>query len=150
MNAASAFPPLVTASDRVVFFDGVCRLCSAWARFLIRFDRSRVFKLATIQSPEGQAILRWLGLPTDSFQTMVLVEGNRHYLRSAAFIRVVARLPFPWPLLTVTWLVPAPIRDWLYDRVALNRYALFGRHDVCLLPNPDHESRFLNAPAERT
>src|SRR5712691_7483163 len=31
--------PNVDPDDRVVLFDGVCRLCGAWARFLIRFDR---------------------------------------------------------------------------------------------------------------
>ena len=139
----SSLPPLVSPGDRVVLFDGVCKLCGAWARFLIRFDRHHVFKLASVQSEEGKAILQWLGMPTETFKTMVLVEGPRAFLQSTAFIRVMARLPFPWPLAAASWLIPAFIRNWLYDRVALNRYAIFGRHDVCVLPSPDHERRFL-------
>ena len=42
--------------------------------------------------------------------------------------------------------VPRVLRDWAYDRIALNRYQLFGKYDVCLLPSPDHERRFLTAP----
>jgi predicted DCC family thiol-disulfide oxidoreductase YuxK len=141
----SALPPLVGASDRVVLFDGVCKLCGAWARFLIRFDRHHKFRLASVQSPEGEAILRWLGLPTDHYETMVLVEGDRAHLKSAAFIRIVARLPFPWPIAALAWLMPAFIRNWLYDRVALNRYAIFGRHELCVMPTPDHMRRFLSA-----
>lgn len=137
--------PGVSQRDKVVLFDGVCRLCNAWSRFLIRFDRQRRFKLAAVQSPEGQAILRWYGLPTDYYETMLLVEGPHVFTKSAAFIRVMARLPFPWPVVTIAWLVPSSIRNWLYDRIALNRYRLFGRFDVCVLPDPDHESRFLNA-----
>lgn len=136
-------PPGLDADDRVVLFDGVCKLCNGWARFLIRFDRQKRFKLATVQSPEEQAILRFFGMPADYFETMLLVEGPRRFAKSSAFIRVVARLPFPWPLAAVVWLIPAFIRDWLYDRVALNRYAIFGRYDACVLPTPDHESRFL-------
>ncbi len=138
-------PPGVTATDRVVLFDGVCKLCGAWARFLIRFDRHRVFKLASVQSIEGQAILKWYGLPTTYYETMLLVEGPYIFTKSTAYVRVVMRLPWPWKLGAVFWIIPAPIRNWLYDRVALNRYAIFGKYDVCLLPAADHESRFLNA-----
>lgn len=139
------YPPLVKPADRVILFDGVCKLCGAWARFLIQHDRHHVFRLASVQSEEGQTLLRWFGLPTDHYETMVLIEGNKAYFQSAAFIRVMARLPAPWPLAAAVWLIPAFMRDWLYDRVALNRYAIFGRHEQCLLPTPDHAARFLDA-----
>ena len=144
MNTA----PGVSAQDRVVLFDGVCKLCNAWSRFLIRFDRGRRFTLASVQSPEGLAILRWYGLPTESYDTMLLVEGPRLYTRSTAFIRVMAQLPFPWPLVAVVWIIPPFIRNWLYDRIALNRYRLFGRFEACVLAPPDHAARFLGADAK--
>lgn len=135
--------PYVYPEDQVVLFDGVCRLCSAWAHFLIKFDREHHFKLATVQSPEGQAILQWYGLATDHYETMLLVDGADIYTKSSAFFRVMRRLPWPWPILCVGWIVPAIIRDWLYDRVALNRYRLFGRYDACVVPDKDHDARFL-------
>lgn len=139
------FPPYLSAGDRVVLFDGVCKLCNGWARFLIRHDRARRFKLASVQSPEGQAILRWFGLPTDRFATLLYVEGRELFVRSDAIARILHQLPAPWPWLAVFRFLPEGLRDWCYDRIALNRYRLFGRHDVCLLPSPDHEGRFLNA-----
>jgi predicted DCC family thiol-disulfide oxidoreductase YuxK len=142
-----SYPPLVGPGDRVVLFDGVCKLCGAWAQFLIRFDRKQEFRLASVQSPEGKAILEWFGLPTDNYESMLLVEGNKAYKQSTAFIRVMARLPLPWPSVAVVWLIPSFIRNWLYDRVALNRYAIFGKHEMCLLPAPDNERRFLNVRA---
>ncbi|MDE3735871.1 putative DCC family thiol-disulfide oxidoreductase YuxK [Metapseudomonas resinovorans] len=142
---AEQYPPHVRPGERVVLFDGVCKLCNGWAKFLIRHDRARVFKLASVQSVEGQAILRWFGLPTDSFATMLYVEGRELFVRSEAIARIVRQLPAPWPLLGVFRFLPLGVRDWCYDRIALNRYRLFGRHDVCLLPSPDHEGRFLNA-----
>lgn len=143
MSQQTQCAPGVSADDRVVLFDGVCRLCSAWANFLIRFDRKHQFKLATVQSREGQAILQWYGFPTDYYETMLLVDGAKIYTKSSAFFRVMRRLPWPWPLLCVGWFVPSFIRDWLYDRVALNRYRLFGRYDVCVVPSKDHKARFL-------
>ena len=69
-------PPGMNEADRVILFDGVCVLCSYWARFLVRFDARRRYKLATVQSDEGRAILAWCGLPLDKFDTLVLVEKD--------------------------------------------------------------------------
>lgn len=146
VSAGDGLPPGLSQHDRVVLFDGVCRLCSAWARFLIRFDRHHVFRLATVQSRAGQRILAWHGLPTDSYETMVLADGASIYTKSTAFLRIVARLPWPWPILAMGWVIPRVIRDWLYDRIARNRYTLFGRYDTCMVPSADVASRFLDEP----
>lgn len=139
--------PGVAEGDSVVLFDAVCKLCSGWSRFLIRHDSRRLFKLAAVQSEEGKAILQWCGLPVDEYDTLVLVEGDRFYVRSAAVIRVLARLPLPWKVGVLGWLVPRPLRDWAYDKVARNRYMLFGRYDACVVPTSDHLARFLKTDA---
>lgn len=128
---------------RVVLFDGVCRFCAFWARFLLRFDRHRHFMLATVQSSRGQALLEDCGLPLDRHESVVLIEDGRWFLRSTAALRIVRRLPLPWSLLSVFWLIPRPIRDWVYDRIADNRYRWFGRYDECPLPDPALRDRFL-------
>ena len=139
----SSLPPGVEEADRVVLFDGVCNLCGAWARFLIRADKKHIFKLAAMQSEEGESILRWHGLPTDQFDSMVLVEGARISTRSAAFLGVMRHLPLPWRLLWVFSALPKVFRDWAYNVIATNRYVLFGRTETCLVPNAEHEQRFL-------
>ncbi|WP_299591191.1 thiol-disulfide oxidoreductase DCC family protein [uncultured Microbulbifer sp.] len=139
----SDIAPYLREGDRVVLFDGVCRLCSFWARFLLRFDRDRNFKLATVQSEEGQAILSFFNMPLDEYETMLLVEGSRMYVKSDAILRVVAQLPFPWSAVTGFRLIPAPLRDWVYDRVARNRYRLFGKRSQCAMPDAADEARFL-------
>lgn len=138
------------ATDRVVLFDGVCTLCSAWVHFVLRFDRHQRFKLAAVQSPAGQAILTAHGLPTDTFDTMLLAEGPHIYTRSTAFLRVMRQLPLPWPLVCVVGLIPRVLRDKLYTHVARNRYRWFGRRDQCLVPSDRHAHRFLpdHAPAQ--
>lgn len=138
------FPPHIQPAERVVLFDGVCRLCNGWAKFLIRHDRERRFRLCSVQSAEGQAILQWFGLPTGHFDTMAYVEGAELFVRSTALLRILAQLPAPWRLLAGLRLIPRALRDWGYDRIALNRYRLFGRHDSCLLPSADHARRFLH------
>ena len=136
-------PPFLQPGDRVVLFDGVCKLCNSTVRFIISHDPHKRLKLASVQSPEGQALLEWFGLPTDHFNTMGFIENNRLSVRSEAMLGLAQYLDQPWPWLRVLRVVPRFIRDWGYDRVALNRYRLFGRYETCVLPDADHEGRFL-------
>lgn len=143
MLPTSALPAPIDLKDRVVLFDGVCNLCTTWVQFLLRRDRKGLFQLASVQSQTGQALLRWAGLPTDHVDTMMLVEQGQYYLKSTAFLRIVRRFPWPWPVLSLGLLLPRFLRDWFYDRIARNRYAWFGKSEVCLLPTPEFQRRFL-------
>lgn len=140
---SNSLPPGVRAGDTIVLFDGVCTLCSAWSRFVVRHDKEHRLRLCAIQSERGQALLRWFGFPTDDFDTMVVVRGNRAYERSDAFLEAVGQLPFPWRLARVGKVLPQRLRDWLYRRLALNRYRLFGRSESCMIPTPEVRSHFL-------
>jgi len=143
MNSTN-LPPNIGNTDQVILFDGVCKLCNAWSNFIIKHDHQYVFKLCSVQSIEGQKILQHFGLPTDSFETIIYVEGDTFFKQSDAFFQVVAKLGYPWKAVCLFWLIPKPIRNWLYDRIALNRYRLFGKYDSCLLPTADHEARYLS------
>jgi predicted DCC family thiol-disulfide oxidoreductase YuxK len=138
--------PLSTIANGrpVVLFDGVCNLCSGSVQFVIARDPAAKLRFAAIQSPHGQDFLRRRGLPTDRFETFYLIDDGLVYEKSAGVLRMVCHLRWPWPLLRVVRVVPRPLRDWLYDRVALNRYRLFGRRQACLVPTPQIAVRFLD------
>jgi predicted DCC family thiol-disulfide oxidoreductase YuxK len=48
-----------------------------------------------------------------------------------------------WKWVRVFSLLLRPVRDWLYDRIAQNRYRLFGRTESCMAPSPDLLRRFI-------
>jgi len=137
------FPPGINAGEQVILFDGICKLCNGWSRFIIRFDRQHKFKLCSVQSEQGQAILQWFGYPTDYFETMLLIDGDHALEKTDAFISIVRQLPYPWKLICCIKLFPRSWRDWVYDRIALNRYKIFGKYPMCVLPTPDTETRFV-------
>ena len=137
------YPPNIGLNDYVILFDGVCKLCNAWSKFIIKYDNRQHFKLCSVQSPEGQSILAHFNMPTEHFDTMLHVEGNQCFDKSDAFLNVVNKLGFPWRVLFVFKIIPTAIRNWLYDRIALNRYSLFGKYDSCMLPSKENENRFL-------
>ncbi|HUL07145.1 MAG TPA: thiol-disulfide oxidoreductase DCC family protein [Candidatus Acidoferrum sp.] len=133
------------AHDRpVILFDGVCHLCSGWVQFAIARDPAADLRFAPIQAAHGQDFLRRRGLPLDRFETFYLIDGGAVFEKSTAVLRMVGYLRWPWPLLKVLRIVPRPLRDWLYDRVARNRYRWFGRRETCLVPAPEIARRFLD------
>lgn len=132
----------------VILFDGVCNLCNAAVRTVVRHDDRGVFRLAPLQSAVGQEILRRHDLPTDEFDSVVLVADGAVHTRSTAALRVCRRLDLPWSLLSPLLVVPAPLRDPFYDLVARLRYRVFGRTDECQVPSPAVRERFAERALE--
>nr|WP_210333902.1 DCC1-like thiol-disulfide oxidoreductase family protein [Mesorhizobium sangaii] len=127
----------------LIVFDGVCVLCSGFVRTVVRLDRQSRFSFATAQSPFGEALFRQHGLRTDTYETnLVLIDGIA-FTHLDSLVAVMAELGWPWRAARVLLLLPRPLRNWLYDRIAKNRYALFGRKDSCGIPPAELRERFL-------
>jgi predicted DCC family thiol-disulfide oxidoreductase YuxK len=127
----------------IIVFDGICVFCSIFARFVLRADRRRRFRLMAAQCPLGVALYRYYGLDPVNYQTNILLEGGRARLKSDASIRIFEILGFPWCLASVARLIPYGPRDRLYEYVAKNRLRWFGVRDTCFLPEPNQIDRFL-------
>ena len=126
-----------------ILFDGVCNLCSGFVLFTIKRDPEAKFKFASLQSDEGEKIQKEFGMDTDNIKTMVLVENDKYYLKSDAALRIFKHLNGLWFLLYYLIFIPRPVRNFVYDMVANNRYRWFGKKDECMLPTPDLKKRFL-------
>jgi predicted DCC family thiol-disulfide oxidoreductase YuxK len=131
------------AEHPLILFDGVCNLCNASVDLLIRHDPAAHFRFASLQSPLARRRLSSHGLDPDALSSIVLVEGNRAFTRSAAALRIARRLPLLRPLAYIGAVLPAPLGDWLYDAIASHRYRWFGKRDTCRIPTAEERSRFL-------
>lgn len=130
--------------ENLIVFDGVCVLCNGFVRFVHRFDRAGLFRFATAQSPVGQGCLQALGLPMTDFETFVVIRSGQPLVKSTAVLAVLHSFGGFWRAMVVLGRVlPGVMRDWLYDRVARNRFRLFGRHAECPLPPPGLRERFV-------
>lgn len=128
----------------VILFDGVCNLCNGSVQYVIRHDRYAIFKFASLQSDSGQQLLHKYHLPQSNFNSFVLIEDDKAYTRSTAALKVAAKLSGIVKLLYGFIIVPAFIRDAVYNFIARNRYKWFGKKDTCMIPTPALKSRFLN------
>jgi len=137
-------PPYINKNDKVILFDGVCKLCNGWAKFIIKYDKQYLFKLTSVQSVQGQALLKYFDMPTAQFDTMILIDNNMVYKKSTAFFEVIKHLPYRFRWIILFIIIPVPIRNWLYDRIALNRYQLFGKYNHCQILHDNDKNRFLS------
>jgi predicted DCC family thiol-disulfide oxidoreductase YuxK len=127
----------------LVLFDGYCNLCTSSVQFIIRRDRKKRFRFASLQSPSGQAVLKRLNRPVHQVNSVVLVHGDRIYTESAAALHIARHLSGAWPLLFAFIMLPAFLRDPVYRFIATNRYRWFGRRTECWMPDADLADRFI-------
>jgi predicted DCC family thiol-disulfide oxidoreductase YuxK len=127
----------------LIVFDGVCVLCTGWTQFVLKRDANFAFRLTTAQSPLGQALFCHYGLDAETFETNLVLIDGRAYAKLDTVAVVCERLGGVWRVLSAVRLLPRPVADWLYDRIATNRYTLFGRTDRCMIPPPEWKERFI-------
>ncbi|OBH81575.1 thiol-disulfide oxidoreductase DCC family protein [Mycobacterium sp. E2989] len=132
----------------VLLYDGVCGVCNAAVRTVLRFDRAGTLRFAALDSDYARAVFA-RHPAMEGVDSVVFVDepgrpGERVAVRSAAALRVVDYLGGPWQLFGMARIIPAPVRDWLYDKFAGIRYRVFGKYDTCPLPPPQVRARFLD------
>ncbi|HEY5691159.1 MAG TPA: thiol-disulfide oxidoreductase DCC family protein [Cyclobacteriaceae bacterium] len=130
-------------SSPVILFDGVCNLCNGSVQFIIKRDRKNRFHFAALQSSFGLQKLNQLEIPTESLQSIVLIDGEKNYQKSNAVLEISKHLGGAWPMLYVFKIVPRFLRDAIYNFIAKNRYRWFGRQDQCMIPTPALKTRFI-------
>ncbi len=140
--------PIAGVPSGLIVFDGVCVFCSRWVQFVIARDSSEEFRFLTIQSEAGRRLAERLGIDPEKPETNAVVLDGVAYMKSDAALMVLSRLP-RWRWAGVLRLAPRVVRDWVYDRVARNRYRIFGRTESCMVPGPEIRRRFVTSlPAE--
>ena len=115
-------------SGDLVVFDAECILCTGFARFVARRDRRGRFRFVRAGSPTGRALYRAHGLDPDDWSTNLVIVDGRSHTRTAAFAAAMRALGWPSKALAFVDLLPEPAANWIYDRIARNRY-LVGRRD---------------------
>ncbi len=128
----------------VILFDGVCNLCSSAVQFVIKRDQKNIFRFASLQSSFGQGVLKKHHLPADDFNSFVLVSDEKIYTKSTGALLVAKQLSWPWKMLYPLIIIPAFIRNAVYNLIAINRYKWFGKKNACWIPTSALKARFFD------
>lgn len=136
-------PSLNLTNESIIFFDGVCNLCSGAVKFVLKRDRNQRFKFASLQSEFAHDCLGKFGVH-ESLETIVLIQNGVLYKKSDAALQIARQLGFPFSLFYGLKIFPKGLRDVVYDFIARNRYQWFGKSDYCMIPSAELSERFVD------
>jgi len=129
---------------QLILFDGVCNLCNSSINYVIKHDKENVFMFAPLQSQTGEEIIKKFNLDTSITDSILLYSQEKGLkIKSTAAIVIASKLGFPRNILSLFLIIPAFIRNWVYDYVANNRYKWYGKKDACMIPTPELKAKFL-------
>ena len=132
----------------IILFDGVCNLCNATVRLLIKHDVHNQLHFAAQQSDAGMNILRTYNVIVENDtlsdkNSVILIKEGQIFYKSDAVIQV-SKLITGWPsMIQYTAILPKGFRDIIYDLVAKYRYKIFGKSSTCSVPTPANKYKFI-------
>jgi predicted DCC family thiol-disulfide oxidoreductase YuxK len=138
------------SSNPILLYDGVCGLCDRVVQFVLKRDTRGKFRFAALQSEFAARVLRRHDVKQEELDTVYMVldfglPGERLTARSDAAICILRELGGFWGVMAgLMRMVPRALRDWGYNRVARNRYRVFGEYETCMLPEERYRERFLD------
>jgi predicted DCC family thiol-disulfide oxidoreductase YuxK len=128
----------------IILFDGVCNLCNSAVDFIIKRDKKNRFKFSSLQDNSVRKLLNESNLQEGYLDSIILIRGDKIYFKSRAALEISKNLSGFWPLFYTLILIPAFVRDPLYEWIARNRYKWFGKKSTCRLPTEEEKSKFLS------
>jgi predicted DCC family thiol-disulfide oxidoreductase YuxK len=121
-------------SQKIVFIDTDCLLCNSGLNFLIRHDRKKRLRFASLHSESVSSFIEQYPLDED---TVIFYDEGKIFTKSSAVLKIAGYLGMPYSSFAVLQAIPLGWRDRIYDLVARNRSDWFGIKDKCRVP--DHE-----------
>jgi predicted DCC family thiol-disulfide oxidoreductase YuxK len=118
----------------VLLFDGECGLCNWAVRFVLNHEHKHDLFFAPLTGPLAQRV-RDRHPSLQAVDSVIWVdldaagEPIRTAIRSTAVLKLFRYLGGWWTVLQAIWIVPRPLRDWIYDLVARNRRRFFPLRD---------------------
>jgi len=129
---------------KIILFDGVCNLCDRVVQYVIEHDKKNVFLFAALQSDIGIKILKHTGIDPAKTDSIVLYEpGIAYHYKSGAALEIAKNLGGFLSIGTIFKILPAFLRDNVYDYIAKNRYKWYGKKDNCMIPTSELKAKFL-------
>jgi len=127
----------------IVFFDGDCNFCNSFIDFVFNRNRKKNLRYSSLQSEFARSVFTESIAISNDFKTMYYAENKKLYSKSSAFLKIVSHLNFPFNLLLCFWIIPKPIRDFVYTFVARRRHSII-KKSTCRLSTKQELSFFIN------
>jgi predicted DCC family thiol-disulfide oxidoreductase YuxK len=126
----------------IVIFDSECILCERALKWLLKYDKTRIFRYTSLQSNTSKELQQKYTFPNNN-QSVILIVNGRLYTKSDAFLKIITLLGGWRILFAVLYILPPFLRNLVYDIIAKNRYKWFGKKSTCYIPRLQEKYLFL-------
>ena len=124
---------MVFKNTDILLLDGGCGLCHRLASFMNKnLDSRKKIKFQSIESIHSQELIQNFPKKQQNQDTVYLFRNQKSYTRSSAAIRCLLYLKWYWKIwFPIFWIVPLPLRDFIYKVIAKNRHRIFSKPEEC-------------------
>jgi prepilin-type processing-associated H-X9-DG protein len=129
----------------ILFYDGSCGFCHRVIRFSNKCLKNDNIKFATLQGNIAEDFKNKFSNFPQNIDAIVFYSYKEHkiYVAAKGFFELAKYFSWPWSLMAIFTIIPGFISNFIYTIIANNRYNLFGRKEVCELPDKRFRDRFL-------
>ena len=124
----------------IIVFDGFCVVCNNYVRWVSKRNPNKNIYFTNFDSDYIKNNYPKLNLGDTVF---IITEGNQILERSQAIKYCLKHVKLNYFLKTIIKLSPNFILDIFYRLIAKNRYFLFGKLDVCSIPDDVNQENIL-------
>ncbi len=128
--------------EHILFFDGVCSLCNNFVNFLMRIDKKKKLRFASLQGKTAEHILP--KEMTTNLNSLVLIHEGQFLSFSTASLTALRIVGGWYTIFYIFILLPKFIRDGVYRIIAKNRYSWFGKRASCRVATKEEVGRILD------
>lgn len=128
----------------ILLYDGLCSLCDASVQFVIQRDSKKHFLFASLQSETAKEFLKSQSTSIRDCESVILITSKKVYTKSSAALKTAQSLDGFWFLMSAFFIIPKPIRDYVYDLIAKRRYRWFGQLEQCRIPTAEEQKIFID------
>lgn len=128
----------------ILFYDGVCNLCNATVKWVLRNEKNKHIRFAALQSDFAKEKLNKFNIDLTTPNSLIFLENEKLYMRSDGAIQLAYNMGGIWKTAILLKIFPAFLRNGVYHLVAQYRYSFFGKTESCMLLHPDYRERFIS------
>lgn len=123
----------------IIVYDGYCLLCDRIIQIVVQADKKERFRFCTLE------YFRTLYPDQAQQDRVMLLYHHRMSFGSDAAIDILRELGGMYRVFSVAVsFFPQILREWVYQFIAIRRYAWFGKSNACIIPPTSWRSRFLD------
>ena len=117
-------------SKIVIYYDGICFVCSSVIDALIKMDKNNILYFSPLQSNYAKSSINKKYLK--EMDSVIVIKNEKVFSKSYAAFVVLRELRSP--LRYLFYLVPTFFADFIYDFIVKRRYSWFGKKEECIFP----------------